>query len=87
MDKQTHESLQDLHVALRLLEQCEARVLRVPNRFKNLYLSVPVKFSAGLRSVRVGVEELACQLVQMQNLPSSYADVSLCKKSKKSRHS
>ncbi len=82
MNKQTRESLQDLAAALKLLEQCEVRVLRVPARFKHLYLSVPVEFTKGLRVVRAGVEELVQELMQMQNLPMSSANLSKLKKPK-----
>ena len=81
MNKQTRESLQDLAATLELLAQCEARVLRIPKRFRDLYLFIPPKFTVGIHAARCGAEELARELVEFQNLPPACADLSQFKKS------
>ena len=83
MHTQTRKSLQDLAAILELLAQCQTRVERIPKRFPNLYICVPMQVTEGLRGVRCGVEELANQLVQYQHLPLSCADLSLFRNSPK----
>ena len=81
MNKQTRASLQDLAAILELLAQCEARIERIPKRFPTLYIEVPSLWRVGVRAARLGVEELARQIVQYQNLPMSCANLSSFKKS------
>ena len=76
MNPPTRQSLQDLAAALKLLEQCEKRVRRVPGRFRELYLDVPFGFSGAIQSARFGIEELAQRLIVAQQLPSYWADLS-----------
>ena len=80
MNKQTREFLQDLAAVLELLVHCETRVGRIPKRFPNLYINEPSQWTDGLRAARLGVEELACQIVEYQNLPPSCAQLSKFKK-------
>ena len=84
MDKQTRQALEELATFLKLLEQCETRVLRIPNHFKHLYLSIPLEFTTGLRITRAGIEAFTQQLLEFQNLSVSKGKFPLLKKSKRS---
>lgn len=69
--------MQDLAEIHAILRTCRERLLQIPARYPDWYISVPTDCLNGITCVCCELEEFAIQLAKIENLPVSTADLSL----------